>query len=67
MQEDPKADILILPELWLGPDEHLNGRYPEIMSFIRRKHEEGAYIYSACSGAGSSRDHDRPERGSSCR
>jgi len=51
VQDDPHADILILPELWLGPDEHLNGRYPEIMDFIRKKHAEGAYIYSACSGA----------------
>ena len=51
VQDDPGADILILPELWLGPDEHLNGRYPDVMAFIRRKHEEGTYIYSACSGA----------------
>ena len=42
---------MILPELWLGPDEHLKGRYPEVMEFIRRKHDEGAYVYSACSGA----------------
>jgi len=47
----PKADILILPELWLGPDEHMTGRYPEAMSFIRRKYAEGTCIYSACSGA----------------
>jgi transcriptional regulator GlxA family with amidase domain len=51
IQDDPHADILILPELWLGPDEHLDGRYPEVMEFICRKHKEGAYIYSACSGA----------------
>jgi transcriptional regulator GlxA family with amidase domain len=51
LKEDPDADILILPELWLGPDEHLKGRYPELMDFIRRKHAEGTYIYSACSGA----------------
>ena len=51
VEDDPPADILILPELWLGPDEHLIGKYPEIMEFIRRKHAEGAYVYSACSGA----------------
>jgi len=51
IKDDPRADILILPELWLGPDEHLKGRYPELMEFIRRKHAEGAFIYSACSGA----------------
>lgn len=49
--DDPTTDILILPELWLGPDDALNGRYPELMEWIRRKHREGASIYSACSGA----------------
>jgi transcriptional regulator GlxA family with amidase domain len=51
IQEDPKSQIVILPELWLGPDEHLNGRYPELMDWIRRQHKNGASIYSACSGA----------------
>jgi transcriptional regulator GlxA family with amidase domain len=49
--EDPEAQIVILPELWLGPDEHMKGRYPELMDWIRRRHETGASIYSACSGA----------------
>jgi transcriptional regulator GlxA family with amidase domain len=49
--EDPKTQIVILPELWLGPDEHLQGRYPDLMDWIRRQHERGASIYSACSGA----------------
>ena len=48
---DPAADIVILPELWLGPDEDIHGRYPDIMEWIRRCHKQGAYIYSACSGA----------------
>lgn len=47
----PPADIVIVPELWLGPDEHLKGRYPRVMDFICEQHTEGAYIYSACSGA----------------
>lgn len=45
------ADILILPELWLGPDEPLAGRYPELIKWIKNQHQQGAYIYSACSGA----------------
>ena len=49
--EDPKASIVILPELWLGPDEHLEGRYPELLDWICRKYKEGATLYSACSGA----------------
>jgi transcriptional regulator GlxA family with amidase domain len=49
--DDPQAGILILPELWLGPDEDLRGRYPEFMGWIRRRHAAGATLYSACSGA----------------
>jgi transcriptional regulator GlxA family with amidase domain len=49
--DDPRADIVILPELWLGPDEHLGGRYPRVIEWIRKCHVSGACIYSACSGA----------------
>ena len=45
------ADIVILPELWLGPDEDLHGRYPGLIEWIRRLYEDGACVYSACSGA----------------
>ena len=51
VQENPETQIVILPELWLGPDEHMKGRYPELMDWIRRQHKNGASIYSACSGA----------------
>jgi transcriptional regulator GlxA family with amidase domain len=49
--DEPTAAIVILPELWLGPDEDIHGRYPQLMDWIRRKHEEGVTLYSACSGA----------------
>jgi transcriptional regulator GlxA family with amidase domain len=45
------GDIVILPELWLGPDEGLEGRYSGVLEWIRRRHAAGACIYSACSGA----------------
>ena len=45
------ADILVIPELWLGPDEDVEGRYPEAVDLIRRLHKSGTYIYSVCSGA----------------
>jgi transcriptional regulator GlxA family with amidase domain len=48
---DPAADIVILPELWLPPDQDLKGRYPDLMDWIRRRYATGAVIYSACSGA----------------
>jgi len=49
--DDPGADILILPELWLGPDEDIRGRYPELMEWIRHRYQAGTTLYSACSGA----------------
>ena len=49
--DDPTAAILILPELWLGPDETMTDRYPELIQWICRRHAEGSTIYSACSGA----------------
>lgn len=51
LADDPSPGIVILPELWLGPDEPMTGRYPELMDWIRRQHSNGAAIYSACSGS----------------
>jgi transcriptional regulator GlxA family with amidase domain len=49
--DDPKAELVILPELWLGPDEQFKGRHPELMNWIRKRYRDGATLYSACSGA----------------
>ncbi len=49
--DDPEASIVILPELWFGPDEDIRGRYPDIMEWICTRYKKGAHIYSACSGA----------------
>ena len=49
--DDPSAPIIILPELWLGPDEPMHGRYPVLTEWIRRRYRKGATLYSACSGA----------------
>jgi transcriptional regulator GlxA family with amidase domain len=51
ISDKPAAEIVILPELWLAPDEDLKGRYPELMEWIRQCYRDGASIYSACSGA----------------
>lgn len=48
--DNPGGEILILPELWLGPDESLHGQYPALIAWIKRKFQEGITIYSACSG-----------------
>lgn len=49
--DEPGSRIVILPELWLGPDESIRGRYPALMNWLRHCHGEGREIYSACSGA----------------
>ncbi len=51
IDDAPSAPIVILPELWLAPDEDLKGRYPTLMDWIRRRYRAGASVYSACSGA----------------
>lgn len=48
---DPQAAIVILPEVWLGPDDAFKGRYPALMDWLRRRYRAGAHLYSACSGA----------------
>lgn len=49
--DDPSASIVILPELWLGPDQALHGCYPKLIDWLQRRHRRGAHLYSACSGA----------------
>ena len=51
VKDDPQAPIIILPELWLGPDDTLQDRYPELVEWLRRCHSRGSELYSACSGA----------------
>jgi transcriptional regulator GlxA family with amidase domain len=49
--DKPRARIVVLPEIWLRPDESLHGRYPELLQWVRRSYAQGAFVYSACSGA----------------
>ncbi|MCK8515014.1 helix-turn-helix domain-containing protein [Methylonatrum kenyense] len=51
VRDDPVADLIIVPEVWLEPDASLTGRHPEIVDWLRRSHRRGAHLYSACSGA----------------
>ncbi|MGF1641032.1 MAG: GlxA family transcriptional regulator [Rhodospirillales bacterium] len=48
---DPAADIVILPELWLAPDEDFGGRHPDLIDWVRRRYHAGTTLYSACSGS----------------
>ncbi|MBX3500527.1 MAG: helix-turn-helix domain-containing protein [Alphaproteobacteria bacterium] len=51
IDEVARADIVIVPELWLAPDDDMKGRYPELIAWLRDRHASGATIYSACSGS----------------
>ncbi|MET1027629.1 MAG: helix-turn-helix domain-containing protein, partial [Dongiaceae bacterium] len=49
--DSPMADIVILPEIWLRPEESIKGRYDDLMAWLRLSYDRGAAIYSACSGS----------------
>ncbi|MYM61946.1 GlxA family transcriptional regulator [Pseudomaricurvus sp. HS19] len=47
----PPADVVIVPEIWLGPEESISGRYPELMRWLQQLYRRGTAIFSACSGS----------------
>jgi transcriptional regulator GlxA family with amidase domain len=49
--DDPAGEIVVLPELWLAPDDALEGRYPEVLDWVRRRWRAGSHLYSACTGS----------------
>jgi transcriptional regulator GlxA family with amidase domain len=51
IEDKSDADIIVIPELWLAPDDDLKDRYAELKEWLRRRHHAGSIIYSACSGA----------------
>jgi len=51
INEKSNAEIIIVPELWLAPDDDLKHRYPELKEWLRQRYRAGNTIYSACSGA----------------
>jgi transcriptional regulator GlxA family with amidase domain len=50
ISDDYRPDIVILPEIWLGPDESVAGRHPGLSAWVRARHAEGAWVYAACAG-----------------
>lgn len=51
VRDGAHADIIVIPELWLGPDQHLAGRYRAVTDWIRESYQNGAFIYSVCSAS----------------
>lgn len=44
------TDIVIVPSIVLGPEGWVGGRYPGIVDWAARMHDQGALLCSACSG-----------------
>jgi transcriptional regulator GlxA family with amidase domain len=44
------TDIVIVPSVLLGPGGWIHGRYPELVRWLRKMHQRGAVLCSACSG-----------------
>jgi transcriptional regulator GlxA family with amidase domain len=44
------TDIVIVPSILLRSESWEKGRYPRLVSWVRRMHEGGALLCSACSG-----------------
>ena len=42
--DDPQAALVIVPELWLGPDESMQGRHPEVVDWLRQRSRP--YLFS---------------------
>ncbi len=51
IHDRPHADIVVIPELWLGPDQHLTDKYRQVTDWIRERYKSGAFIYSVCSAS----------------
>jgi len=49
--DDPHAEIVIVPELWISPTDDMRDRYADVMDWLRRRYAAGSSIYSSCSGA----------------
>lgn len=47
----PPEAIICVPEINLMPEEPLAGRYPDEIRWLRERHDGGAIMASACSGA----------------
>jgi transcriptional regulator GlxA family with amidase domain len=46
----PASDIVIVPSVLLSDQNWKKGRYPRLVGWLQRMHEQGAVLCSACSG-----------------
>lgn len=46
-----RSDIVIAPSMFLPEEGWVKGRHPEVVDWLRRQHEQGADLCTACAGA----------------
>jgi transcriptional regulator GlxA family with amidase domain len=51
LAEVARTDIVIVPSTMVQGGEWRTGRHPEVVQWLRRMHDAGAMVCSACSGA----------------
>ena len=44
MTDDPHCDLVIVPEIWLAPNDAMDGRHDDVKRWIRARYEAGAAI-----------------------
>ncbi len=47
----PASPVIVVPDLWIRPDEVFAGRHSELIAWMQGRFRQGASIYSACTGA----------------
>ncbi|KSV94479.1 GlxA family transcriptional regulator [Sinorhizobium sp. GL28] len=47
----PRPDIVCIPDFFVNPGESVTGQYEPEARWLKRSHEDGAMLASACSGA----------------
>jgi transcriptional regulator GlxA family with amidase domain len=49
--ECPMPDVIVIPDLMVGPEEDLSGRYPAELPWLKERYAEGVTLATACTGA----------------
>ena len=44
IDENPSADIIVVPELWIAPNDDLSDRYAEVKEWLRQRYRAGNTI-----------------------
>lgn len=46
-----EADVVAVPDLMVMPEDDLTGRYPAEVEWLKRRHDAGSVLATACTGA----------------